>query len=47
MGSFSLSIQIEMKITAIGGAILLVVASDKSRCADRLITDKFVRIRNF
>jgi hypothetical protein len=48
MGSFSLSIQIELKITAISWAILRVAAIDKSSMdRSHLNPDKFVRIRNF
>jgi hypothetical protein len=47
MGSFSLSIQIELKITAISWAILRIVVIDRSRWTDRLNPDEFVRIRNF
>ena len=38
MVRFSLSMQIEMKITAIGGIILLMVADRKSMLGDRMTT---------
>jgi hypothetical protein len=47
MGSFSLSIQIELKITAISWAILRLVVDDRSRWTILLNPDELVRIRHF
>jgi ferredoxin len=47
MGKFSLSIQIEIKNTAIDWVILSMVVTRRIWCGDGMITDKFVRQRHF
>jgi ferredoxin len=47
MGKFSLSIQIEIKNTAIDWVILSMVVTRRIWCGDGMSTDKFVRQRHF
>jgi ferredoxin len=47
MGKFSLSIQIEIKNTAIGWFILPMVVTRFTWCGDGMSTDEFVRQRHF
>jgi ferredoxin len=47
MGRFSLSIQIEIKNTAIGWVILSMVVTRFTWCGDGMSTDTFVRQRHF